>query len=202
MKKKQLFLLFVFVVFVLFIFYLLQNTKESMQNNYTAIIVEPREHKALYFVLENVLTNLDENWSIVILHGNKIKIILENLCKNELKAYNSRIQMHNLNVDNLSLEDYNKLLTSKHFYDYIPSEHFLIFQTDSIICKSFNKYIYNFLQFDYVGAPHKNWVGNGGLSLRKKSKMLEVLDKDSRKENENEDRVFLQRKIILSKFLM
>lgn len=193
MKKKQLFLLFVFIIFLGFIFYLFQTIKEGMQNNYTAIIVEPREHKALYFVLENALTNLDENWTVVILHGTQNKEYLENLCNHELKDYKSRIKMHNLQVKNLSLEDYNQLLTSKHFYDYIPSEHFLIFQTDSIICKSFNNYIYNFLQFDYVGAPHKNWVGNGGLSLRKKSKMLEVLHKDNRKENENED-VFFTKK--------
>ena len=133
MKKKQLFLLFVFIIFLGFVFYLFQSTKEGMQNNYTAIIVEPREHKALYFVLENALTNLDENWSVVILHGTQNKEYLENLCNNELKDYKSRIKMHNLQVKNLSLEDYNKLLTSKRFYDYIPSEHFLIFQTDSII---------------------------------------------------------------------
>ena len=87
MKKKQLFLLFVFIIFLGFVFYLFQSTKEGMQNNYTAIIVEPREHKALYFVLENALTNLDENWNIVILHGTQNKEYLENLCNHELKDY-------------------------------------------------------------------------------------------------------------------
>ena len=37
--------------------------------------------------------------------------------------------------------------------------------------------IYNYMEYDYVGAPWRNGnVGNGGLSLRRKSKMLEVLD--------------------------
>ena len=34
------------------------------------------------------------------------------------------------------------------------------------------------MEYDYVGAPWTNGeVGNGGLSLRRKSKMLEIIDK-------------------------
>ena len=40
---------------------------EYMSQQYTAIIVEPREHKALVFVLNNFCTNLDENWNIIVL---------------------------------------------------------------------------------------------------------------------------------------
>ena len=48
------------------------------------------------------------------------------------------------------------------------------------------------MQYDYVGAPWKeiNTVGNGGLSLRRKSKMLEILDKCEYKNNINEDIYF------------
>jgi hypothetical protein len=55
---------------------------------------------------------------------------------------------------------------------------FLIFQTDSIICKQNKDVINDFIKYDYVGAPLKaGLVGNGGLSLRRKSKMLEIIDK-------------------------
>jgi hypothetical protein len=42
-----------------------------------------------------------------------------------------------------------------------------------------NKNLLNdFLSYDYVGAPWKNgMVGNGGLSLRRKSKMIEICEK-------------------------
>ena len=45
-----------------------------------------------------------------------------------------------------------------------------------------NKDIINdFIGFDYVGAPLKcGLVGNGGLSLRRKSKMLEIIDQNSK----------------------
>jgi hypothetical protein len=44
----------------------------------------------------------------------------------------------------------------------------------------YKEHINEFFQYDYVGAPWNNdrygGVGNGGLSLRRKSKMLEIMD--------------------------
>ena len=36
---------------------------------YTAVIIEPREHPALLFVLTNFLKNLSDDWSFIIYHG-------------------------------------------------------------------------------------------------------------------------------------
>jgi len=145
---------------------------------YTAVIVEPREHKALNLVLTNFLENLDNNWAIIIMHGNKNKDYIDNIINNNLSKYKNRITLINLNVDNLTLEEYNNLLVSLDFYEKIPTEIFLIFQTDSIICESDKELINKFLDYDYVGAPwshHHNRVGNGGLSLRKKSTCIEII---------------------------
>jgi hypothetical protein len=62
---------------------------------------------------------------------------------------------------------------------------FLVFQLDTLISDVYHSKIYDFMQYDYVGAPLPlhfelnlgTLVGNGGLSLRKKSKMLEVARK-------------------------
>jgi hypothetical protein len=80
-----------------------------------------------------------------------------------------------LNVDNLSVNDYNKLLFTDFFYENIDTEMFLIFQTDTLLSDVYNKNIYDFMAYDYVGAPWASRaVGNGGFSLRKKSKMIEM----------------------------
>jgi len=163
--------------------------KEGFDEKYTAIIVEPREHKALSFVLKNALTNLPDNWNIVIMYGNKNKDFVLNIIDNDLSEYRERITIKNLNVDNLTIAEYNNLLTSKEFYDNIPSEIFLVFQTDSVICDENSKIINDFMQYDYVGAPWKDAVGNGGFSLRRKSKALEIISKCKRG-NENEDVYF------------
>jgi Protein of unknown function (DUF5672) len=147
--------------------------------SYTAIIVEPREHPALEFVLTNVMANLDPVWTIIVFHGNKNEEFVRSIIERNFHAEATRIKMINLHVDNLTIAEYNKLFYTKSFYDHIPSETFLVFQTDSALCSKFKHNINEFLKYDYVGAPWK-WsqhIGNGGLSLRKKSKMLEVLEK-------------------------
>ena len=48
--------------------------------------------------------------------------------------YKQRISLINLNIENLKDGiEYSKLLATKNFYDYIPTETFLIFQTDTLI---------------------------------------------------------------------
>jgi hypothetical protein len=168
--------------------------KEGMNEatkTYTAVIVEPRQHKALEFVLHNVLTNLSKQWNVVLMHGNKNAEYIDNIIR-KLAEHKSRIQLINLNVDNLTMSEYNALLTSTSFYEKIPTETFLIFQTDSMICPNDNKLIDNYLNYDYVGAPwahHNQEVGNGGFSLRKKSKALQKI-KNCPYNGENEDLYF------------
>jgi len=164
------------------------------KSKYTAVIVEPRKHKALEFVLNNFVDNLDDQWSFVIIHGssndNYVKDIITRLSDRNKK----RIQLVNLGVDNLSLSQYSEMFFNPLFYKYIPTETFLIFQTDSIIIKENKSKIYDFINYDYVGAPWpasmgllgKMVCGNGGLSLRKKSKMVELLKYKERALNENQ----------------
>lgn len=146
---------------------------------YTAIIIEPRIHLALKIVLPNFDNNLDNNWNFLIFHGNHNKKYIEDIF--HTNKSNKTINYISLNVDNLSVSEYNKILLSYDFYENISTEHFLIFQLDTLLSEQYKNNIYNFLEYDYVGAPwafnHK--VGNGGLSLRKKSKMLEILNKES-----------------------
>jgi hypothetical protein len=155
---------------------------------YTAIIVEPRKHKALPFVLENFLNNLSEDWSFIIFHGTTNLEFIVKIINNNLNNHIHRIRLMNLGVDNLTIKDYNNLLKyNKYFYECIPTETFLIFQTDSISIKKYNHLVNNFLHYDYVGAPWNHFplnnaecVGNGGLSLRKKSKMIEIMKKQGK----------------------
>ena len=51
----------------------------------------------------------------------------------------------------------------------------MVFQTDSVICDENSKLINDYMLYDYVGAPWKDAVGNGGFSLRRKSKALEMM---------------------------
>lgn len=192
--------------------------KRQIENDvpkYTAVLIEPRCHPAMSFVLENFAKNLSDEWNILILHGNLNIDYVNNIINNELPEYKSRITTKNLHIDNLKTEEYNDLLKSEYFYQYIPTETFLIFQTDTLIIEKNREIINEFLEYDYVGAPwgetylpefsiHEyNAVGNGGLSLRKKSKMLEIIKKNKETElfkKMNEDICFsLQKNIEVKK---
>lgn len=151
--------------------------------SYTAIIVEPREHKALAFVLRNFLENLSNEWNIIIFHCNLNIEYVNNIMEENLSQYKDRVKLINLGIDNMHIGDYNNLfIRNRSFYDYIPTETFLVFQTDTMIFPRYKDNINNFLQYDYVGAPwphmpkNNQQVGNGGLSLRKKTKMLEIME--------------------------
>jgi hypothetical protein len=141
-----------------------------------AVIVELRKHPHLSYVLRNVVYFLDETWGLHIFHGTEN----EQFVKEIVRGWGD-IVLTNLSKRNFAKEDYSDLLTSKKFWEELDAEHILIFQADSILRK---RGIEEFLHWDYVGAP---WLsketppvgGNGGLSLRRRSVMLDILKTDS-----------------------
>ena len=91
------------------------------------------------------------------------------------------------------------MFLTEEFYQHIPTETFLVFQTDSMILSKNKEAVNSFLAFDFVGAPFtlQNEQGellchgfNGGFSLRKKSKMLEILRNTPHTMTDIEDVIF------------
>jgi hypothetical protein len=147
-------------------------------SNFEAVLVEFRSFPHLEFIIRNNILKLGNNWSFTIVCGNLnyefMKKISNNISKN--------IKVIKLNYDNLLQSEYSKLLVSEYFWNLFHGEKILIYQEDSIIFKS---NVDEFLEWDYIGAPwpdHQNDnkfnVGNGGLSLRSKKCMLDVINKN------------------------
>lgn len=111
-----------------------------------------------------------------------IKVIVPNNISTEYyEQYGGVIEI--CNVDNKwlsSTKEYNIMCCSKEFWEmFTEYEYVLIYQTD---CWIFEDRLDRFIEmnFDYYGAPwphHRDTVGNGGFSLRKVSKMLEITSK-------------------------
>jgi len=148
------------------------------QNNfYEAVFIDFRELPNMEFIIRNAILKLGKLWSFTIICGNNNYNYMLNIKNNIGKD----IKIIKLDYENISNSDYSKLLASKEFWNLLNGEKILIFQEDSII---FHNDISPFLNFDFIGAPFlknsndtPNCVGNGGLSLRTKYKMLEVIDK-------------------------
>lgn len=64
-----------------------------------------------------------------------------------------------------------------------PAKSLLVFQPDSIFCASAPKTLNDYLEWDWIGAPWSKtaqYGGNGGLSLRNVTKIIQVLEVENR----------------------
>jgi hypothetical protein len=148
-------------------------------NKYEAVLIEFRILPHLEFLIRNTILKLGEKWSHTIVCGNLNYNYIVNLCT----KIHKNIKIIQLDYDNLNQYSYSILLATTFFWNLFKGEHILIYQEDSIIFKS---NIDDFLKYDYVGAPWpksqndtKNCVGNGGLSLRKKQIMIDIINTNS-----------------------
>ena len=146
---------------------------------YEAVLVEFRDFPHIEFIIRNTILKLGREWSHTVVCGNLNYHLVETICK----SISPNINIIKINVDNMTQSEYSKFLTTMDFWDLLKGEKILIYQEDSII---FKNNIRDFLEYDFVGAPFPknnddtpNSVGNGGLSLRSKSKMIEIIKKIS-----------------------
>lgn len=130
--------------------------------------------------------------------GNKrtIKLIVpENISTDYYDKYSDLIEICKIDNQHFkSTKTYNSLCCNSMFYELFKDfDYVLIYQTDCWVFEDNLDYFMN-LGYDWYGAPWphiKNMVGNGGLSLRKVSKMLEITSNDNGNPNgEPEDTWF------------
>lgn len=132
-------------------------------------IVEPRSHRWLKGVLHNMAHIYGgTDVALFIFHGTDNLPLIQNII-----AGWQNVNLIPLNVANLTISDYSRLLFTKSFYEnFISSEHVLIFQTDSLIRKPIDDI---FFQYNWCGAPWTHpGCGNGGFSLRRVRKMIDL----------------------------
>jgi len=150
---------------------------------YTIVLVEPRAsmQNALEFVVQNSLDNLPSNWTLYIFPGKENIFAVQRFVSSLPPEKQSRVEVKDIGLTSMTIREYNELMMSTRLLDLIPTEKFLVVQTDSMICSPGKDLINKFTKYDYVGAPWPDdGVGNGGFSLRRKSKMLEILDNCSK----------------------
>lgn len=150
----------------------------SSDRNKVAVIVEPRKHDMLVPVIRNVMHYVGDGWNLeVVSNAANIRHLSA-----ELKGCTYRTLT--MPYVNMSQALYNGLLLDPWFWWQLKEEHVLIFQTDCVMLRSG---VDVWMPFDYVGANYFNpshtspKIGGiqGGFSLRKRSAMLECLEKVS-----------------------
>ncbi|KAG0648499.1 hypothetical protein D0Z07_5375 [Hyphodiscus hymeniophilus] len=89
------------------------------------------------------------------------------------------------NMTTGSQEEISRFLTTLWLYETVlqPAEWLLVFQTDSMLCANSRQSLNNWLEYDWVGAPwnpNGRFGGNGGLSLRRVSRIIDILQNQKR----------------------
>ncbi|KAL8845902.1 MAG: hypothetical protein Q9221_008969 [Calogaya cf. arnoldii] len=97
-------------------------------------------------------------------------------------------------------EQISQFLTTLYVYNTLvqPAENLLVFQTDSILCSQSGKSLNDWLEYDWVGAPwnrNGRYGGNGGLSMRKVSSIIKVLQNQRRIPNSEPEDVWLSTRL-------
>ena len=152
-----------------------------------AVIVETREHDALPFVLNNVMSVLPEEYSLQIFHGTSNYEYVYDSVENDMMLLDKEVEFTNLNIDSISADDSSlEIMLTKDFWNKVVGENVLYFECDTMLCPNSEFKIEDFEDFNYIGGYWGNELGmmnqkynrvmNGGLSFRKKSFMLDIIE--------------------------
>jgi hypothetical protein len=146
-----------------------------IDSEHFAVITEPRISEDMLPILKTFMyclneTNSNIKWGLQIFHG----IDNEDFIKEITKGWN--VHLEKVEVNDFSKIEFNTYYKSLNFWERVKGKKVLCFQIDSILLRSG---IDEFLEYDYIGAPwikskENYFVGNGGLSLRTKERMIEL----------------------------
>ena len=165
------------------------------------VLVEPRPHPALEFVLRNFRFFLP-SWRVIVVHGTQN----EKFVKEVVSRIHGSFQFLNCGVDDLPAKAYNTLFTRSSFWKELGElDWVLIAQTDTMLMRPATDELESLISrgIRFVGAPWNfscgvcggpldgkcghmidqavvaslapAMVGNGGLSLRHVPSMLQAL---------------------------
>lgn len=168
-----------------------------------ALLVEDRPLPALAPVLLHFMAALAPDWRFLFL-GSAASLSAVNASA----AVRSRVGTGRLllrpmpaGVSTSGTEMVSRFLTSRWLYEtaVAPAEWLLVFQTDSMVCANSRLAVDDFLGYDWVGAPwnpNGAWGRNGGLSLRRVSRILEILRNQERAHDSEPEDVWLSERLV------
>ena len=154
-------------------------------------IIEDRPLSNLAPLLLHFSSVLGPNWPIVLFTNPSTNPLLDASAPFQRAVEEGRIEIRALPKDT-SFKNHaavSELLTAPWFWEQLaPAGHVLLFQADSILCSNSKTKMESFLEYDFVGAPidvplegnagHGEGY-NGGLSLRNRTMILDIIKKYS-----------------------
>ncbi|KAL8635013.1 MAG: hypothetical protein Q9228_007454 [Teloschistes exilis] len=165
-----------------------------------ATIMENRPLANLIPIILAFSSVLGQGWPLRIFHSAQNVRLLKSSPAIQRMIESGHLTLQELprTLDFDSHEPVSAFLATPWLWERLaPAKHVLMFQTDSILCSNSQRRVDDFLDYDFIGAPINLTEGktyNGGLSIRNRDTVLEVLKRFNRQEGgEFEDQWFTQR---------
>lgn len=135
------------------------------------VVVETRPLQSLARVIATAVRT-HPGWHLYVFGTPEVHAMVQAACMDYTKV--TRVSLRS---GMMTTHDYSRLLMSPGFWDIIKQEHVLIFQND---CVLFRTCPAKYFAYDYVGAvcgvmDPDLFVMNGGLSLRRRSAMVQAV---------------------------
>jgi len=164
------------------------------KSKFNSIIIENRTVINFEQILKNHIYFLNRNnqevkWGLQIFHSKSNKNFIEQIVGDW-----KNIVLTELDIEDIDKTSHTELLKSLDFWKLVEGETILNFQIDSLLLREIPK---SFLKYDFIGAPWSKpkegkFIGNGGLSIRKKSKTIKYLKQHEIEEGVWEDIFFVK----------
>lgn len=154
-------------------------------SNKFAVIIEPRFDDITEQVIYNFMHFLNPlGWNLIVIsyYGHHQMIQQKLPYALVFDIGDNHIYFDSNSIPNISIASYNTILMDINLWKNMIGETIIIFQRDCIMFRMFSEH---FLLYDYAGsnylanmAPQFGGI-NGGFSIRKRSTMVECLEKIS-----------------------
>lgn len=149
--------------------------KIPKESDKAIVIVERRAHPNLKFCIQNAIY-FCRGYALHIVCSNANYEFVKVICGKQFENIHIHRAFDTIGTSKQGYTEYNKLLKMKEFWESLPEEHIITLETDCYFLKKLPESIY---QYDYVASVWP-WLpkepGGGGLSYRKKSKMIKICE--------------------------
>lgn len=149
--------------------------KIPLDSDKAIVIVERRCHPNFEFCLKNAVY-FARGFSVHIFCSQSNLEYIKYICRAQKENIHIHILFDSIGTPEQGKYEYNELLKQKEFWNILNEEIILTIETDSYLLDFIPESIY---KYDYVSSKWP-WLptdpGGGGLSLRKRSKILQICD--------------------------
>ncbi|WQF76397.1 hypothetical protein CDEST_01411 [Colletotrichum destructivum] len=167
-----------------------------------ALLIENRANPILAPLMLHFISVVPPDWRFRFMGSiESVKFINQSVAiREQVAAGKLDLTYIPSNMSTAGQEMISRFLTNLWLYETVlqPAEWLLVFQTDSILCANSKQNINDYLEYDWIGAPWNpggRWGGNGGLSIRRVSAMIDILRHQKRVDGSEPEDVWLAERL-------